>query len=215
MSYGIVYLVTNNSNGKLYVGQTTQSVESRWRKHVSNSNHHRNRMPIAFAISKYGKESFSIKALEYCDNQAQLDKQELFWATTLDTFSPNGYNLKAGSGPGSMSDQTKKKIGKSNAGKKRTEDWLKRLSESHMGQKMPESTKLALQRANKDRVIPAKVRLAASIAMQGTFHLISPDGESVTIINMAKFCKENGYNKSRMSELCQGRRKAYRGWRLP
>jgi len=45
-----------------------------------------------------------------------------------------------------------------------------------------------------------------------TYNLVSPDGKTITITNMAKFCRESGYNKSRMCELVKERILKYKGW---
>jgi predicted GIY-YIG superfamily endonuclease len=52
---GIVYKLTNKLNGKVYVGQTKNTVERRVRSHVKTK-----RSLIGKAIRKYGIESFEI-----------------------------------------------------------------------------------------------------------------------------------------------------------
>ncbi len=51
-------------NGKVYIGQTTTSVEKRWQEHVSNSKTLRSKMICDAAIKKYGKENIKIEVLE-------------------------------------------------------------------------------------------------------------------------------------------------------
>ena len=51
-------------NGKVYIGQTTTSVEKRWQEHVSNSKYLRSKMICDAAIKKYGKENIKIDVLE-------------------------------------------------------------------------------------------------------------------------------------------------------
>ena len=51
-------------NGKVYIGQTTTSVEKRWQEHVSNSKSLRSKMICDAAIKKYGKENIKIEVLE-------------------------------------------------------------------------------------------------------------------------------------------------------
>jgi len=55
MAYGMVYLITNEVNGKHYVGQTTRTVEQRFKEHMESP------YPIGKAIRKYGAENFTIK----------------------------------------------------------------------------------------------------------------------------------------------------------
>ena len=51
--YGVVYLILNMLNGKKYVGQTTKTVEERFRQHKRCK-----KGLIGKAIRKYGKEKF-------------------------------------------------------------------------------------------------------------------------------------------------------------
>lgn len=60
---GYIYMYTY-PNGKVYIGQTTTSVEKRWQEHVSNSKSLRSKMICDAAIKKYGKESIKIDVLE-------------------------------------------------------------------------------------------------------------------------------------------------------
>lgn len=41
----------------------------------------------------------------------------------------------------------------------------------------------------------------------------SPDNKEIEIIDMSKFCKDNKYCKSKISELVNGKRLQYRGWK--
>ena len=60
---GYIYMYTY-PNGKVYIGQTTTSVEKRWQEHVSNSKSLRSKMICDAAIKKYGKENIKIEVLE-------------------------------------------------------------------------------------------------------------------------------------------------------
>ena len=60
---GYIYKYTY-PNGKVYIGQTTTSVEKRWKEHVSNSKSLRSKMIGDAAIKKFGKENIKIEVLE-------------------------------------------------------------------------------------------------------------------------------------------------------
>lgn len=49
-----------------------------------------------FAILKYGKDSFTVEKLIECKNQMELNTQEQYWISHLNTLAPNGYNLSNG-----------------------------------------------------------------------------------------------------------------------
>ena len=95
--YGVVYLITNTVNGKQYVGQTTVGIAARWERHVKSSRAAKRDQPISAAIRRYGRNAFEVVALQEC-NQESLNAAELAEVDRLDTFAPNGYNLRAGGG---------------------------------------------------------------------------------------------------------------------
>lgn len=94
---GFIYKITNQVNGKVYIGQTRQSVESRWnqhkckaRKRSDGNNHFHN------AILKYGEDKFTVEVLEECEF-SELDSREIFYIAQYDSFK-NGYNTTYGGG---------------------------------------------------------------------------------------------------------------------
>lgn len=91
---GRIYLISNDLNSKLYVGQTIQSIERRFINHCCNSSDRGQNMYIKRAILKYGKEHFKIELIEECSIE-WLDRREIFWIDYFDSFN-NGYNLTAG-----------------------------------------------------------------------------------------------------------------------
>ena len=77
---GYIYLITNLVNGKQYVGQTTCSVEERWRGHISDSKNEPSIL-VDKAIAKYGKENFECVLLEKLENAShkKIDESESYW----------------------------------------------------------------------------------------------------------------------------------------
>ena len=61
MRTGLIYKFTNKINNKVYIGQTTQTIEQRTNKHLSqlddNTYFHR-------ALKKYGINNFDIEVIE-------------------------------------------------------------------------------------------------------------------------------------------------------
>lgn len=207
----LIYVITNNLSGKQYVGQTIRSLEQRWQHHCWLSTSKTN-MPIALAIQKYGKENFSISAVEWCNSLECLNEREIYWANLLNTFSPNGYNLKAGSGKGAMTDETKRKISVANKGRKASAETKRKLSESHMGYIMSDTTKQKLSRINSGKPGSALCYQRAREAQQGTYDLLSPDGDLIRVINMKAFCKAHNLSPSKMCLVVNGKRTHHRGW---
>lgn len=102
---GFIYLVTNTVNGLQYVGQTTASIEERWRQHVVEAGccSDRHKTSIEQAIQEYGVDNFEVSMLEHIIGQprAFLDQRECFWiryykTCTLDYGEDAGYNRTRG-----------------------------------------------------------------------------------------------------------------------
>lgn len=94
MKYGYIYKIHNIINGKEYVGQTKDTVEMRWRKHIDNAKNNPYKQVITQAIAKYGEENFLIEEIAKCPVE-DLDKWEIFYIKKYDTFQ-NGYNMTLG-----------------------------------------------------------------------------------------------------------------------
>lgn len=94
---GRIYKITNKINGKIYVGQTTQTLKERFQKHcwgaTIKDKYHLN-MAIKQAIRKYGKENFTIELIEEVEKD-KLDEREVYWIKYYDSYH-KGYNCTLG-----------------------------------------------------------------------------------------------------------------------
>lgn len=89
---GYIYRIYNDINSKSYIGLTTNTVETRWKKHLANSSivdYH-----IYRAMRKYGVEHFFIEAIEQVED-ALLNQREKYWISHYDSYY-NGYNETQG-----------------------------------------------------------------------------------------------------------------------
>jgi len=211
--YGIIYLLKNKLNGKCYVGQTIKTLEERIYRHKYKSDN--KKMPISSAIKKYKFENFESTVLKECFSQEELDTSEIYFVNSLNTWAPNGYNLRAGKGRGALSEETKRKIGLGNKGKKASDETKKKLSEAHKGFKVSEITKKKLSIINKGKKPHINTNIGASLKNSKHYILINPQGELINVFNMKKFCKENNLQNSNMSSLVRGKIKSYKGYRMP
>ena len=134
----IIYTITNLINGKKYVGQTIHSMNQRMTGHKAAAK--TNSYPLYHAFKKHGLASFVIEEIDRATSVDELNEKEVYWINVFDTLSPNGYNLKlGGNGGGCHSEESKKKIGLANSGKRnksntpRTEEHKLALSKALKG----------------------------------------------------------------------------------
>lgn len=92
-----IYKVTNKTNGKCYIGQST-NIEFRWSQHrtrpfqKSSENYN---CKFYRAIRKYGLENFDFEVVEECPSN-QLGDREKFYIALYGSFGDNGYNMNEG-----------------------------------------------------------------------------------------------------------------------
>lgn len=94
MSY--IYVITNQINGKQYIGKTNDSIEKRWKEHIHDSKRRNliEKRPLYSAMNKYGIENFTVEQIEECPYET-ANEREQYWIKKLDTYS-NGYNATIG-----------------------------------------------------------------------------------------------------------------------
>lgn len=93
-----IYKITNQVNGKIYIGQST-CIEERWKQHI---NKHRDTY-IHQAIVKYGVENFKFEIVEECEPiKSILDEREQYWINFYNCVIPNGYNGTYGGQTGNV-----------------------------------------------------------------------------------------------------------------
>ena len=131
-----IYMVTNNLNGKQYVGQST--IEQNKVGHGQL---------IKLSYDKYGKDNFTYNPI--CKNitsRNTLNYLERFWIKAINTQSPNGYNLEeGGSSKGEMAESTKEKLRKANLGKKHIKETKAKMAIASTGKFPSEETKAKLR----------------------------------------------------------------------
>ncbi len=131
-----VYLITNNTNGKQYVGSSVD-VKRRWDTHKSKlrGGYHTNKH-LQSAWNKYGEDAFSFKLLLLCDDQYLLD----FEQRCLDQLKP-AYNMTARSSAPMLGHchtaETKAKISAARKGMKFTEEHRANMAKARLGKKIP------------------------------------------------------------------------------
>lgn len=88
-----IYKITNQINGKFYIGQA-EDIYYRFRTHFWVHGEHHN-SAIDAAIQKYGLENFKLEILEECPKE-QLNIREQYWGEDYYKglcYAPDGYNI--------------------------------------------------------------------------------------------------------------------------
>lgn len=144
---GYIYKITNQVDGKIYVGKTNYSVHSRWLSHIRTGSIYKDlnkKSSLLYnAINKYGIENFTIEQIDECPIE-ELGDRERYWIERLDARNHEvGYNICRGGecGPG----------GPQFAGHKHSEETKAKMSADRKGEKnsnyghhrvMPEDEKM-------------------------------------------------------------------------
>lgn len=95
---GCIYKITNNINGKIYIGQTRVTEPQRWQQHVwhAYNDSDNDSLLLCKAIKKYGKENFTRTIIEECDN-CFLNEREKYWINYFNATNHDiGYNVAEG-----------------------------------------------------------------------------------------------------------------------
>jgi len=176
-----IYLITNNINGKTYVGQRKchQVTKNPWNDGYMGSG-----KLIVNAQKKYGIENFSKEILAICHTQNIIDILEIYFIKYYREFGKAEYNIANGglynTGGHPISEETRRKMREHNStkspetrkkiseklkGRVFTEEWRRHISESHSGEKHPnygkhlsEETKRRIGESQKGKIISAEAR---------------------------------------------------------
>lgn len=229
---GYIYLRTNKVNGKKYVGLTTnlKRRQCRWKnlseKYAGNA--------INNARKKYGIDSFDFEILKECKDE-ELNKWEMYYIKELNTKVPYGYNLTDG-GEGmngyTLSEETKRKIGKANKGERNynygkhlsekirnkiseslkgtifTEERKKKISESKKGEKNGMYGKHHTEEWKKQHGKKVKGKTSKPV-----LQIDKNTNETIAIFSSIKEVnKQLGYSNGHISQCCKGKRKTCGGY---
>jgi group I intron endonuclease len=107
-----IYLITNQLDGKQYVGQSERISRRFWRhKDAAKTQNPREAFYLHKAMAKHGVENFVFEILLYAKGADYLNLMEQRIIAGYKTMSPFGYNLDSGGGiKKQVSQETKQKI---------------------------------------------------------------------------------------------------------
>lgn len=120
----IIYKITNKLNGRIYIGQTAQTLAGRWSDHCRPCRgQHINRSVVANAIRKYGKENFTMEEIDRAENLDELNIKEVTYIKAFGCLSPRGYNLHLGGDSKLCHPETRDKISAALKGRPFSNRW--------------------------------------------------------------------------------------------
>lgn len=99
---GWIYKITNQINGKMYIGKTEHADPiERWKEHIREKEKDRSKnRPFYRALNKYGIENFDFQVIDECNDSNNLCELEVYYIDKYRTFvgfdNCNGYNCTIG-----------------------------------------------------------------------------------------------------------------------
>lgn len=113
-----IYIITNNINGMIYVGQTT-NMKRRYKEYKygsKNLNAHK-QFKFLQEMNSVGFDNFTFDILEIVNTKDDLNIREIYWIDTLKARDPAiGYNSKTGVVGGALLQESKDKMSMSSGG---------------------------------------------------------------------------------------------------
>lgn len=134
-----IYKITYLPDGRVYVGQTAQSIRKRFNEHCSKSGCKH----LSSAIKLYGRKNFYIELITFCGTQEISDQLERYFIKLYDSRNKEkGFNISDGGGGGSvkgrLSAEARARIGAATSqrqkGKSRPLETREKIRQSHIGE---------------------------------------------------------------------------------
>lgn len=137
---GFIYKIKNKKDGKIYIGQTINTVEYRFKQHwrETKSEYKLGKTTSYFhnALYKYGIDSFTVDILEEVENN-ELNQREIYWIKELNSTNREiGYNIGLGGETAVTTPEVRAKIGV-----KTKERWKDERSAKLMREGLEKATK--------------------------------------------------------------------------
>lgn len=218
----IIYKSTNKITEKIYIGQTTITLDKRIKNHAKEAKITTNR-PFLSSINKYGIDNFVFEIIDIAENLDELNDKEIYWIDFYNSVSPNGYNVTGGG-------QGKKRVSTNELGKriseglknskkwqeiKNSEEYIKKIKDNftgyNKGKKFSSEHKKKIWEKNKERILEFNKNTSKK------WIIVNKDNNITRITGKDEYFEKIGLDSScftRMSKiLSEGKnRKRYGGY---
>jgi len=202
---GYIYKIVNKIDGNIYIGQTIQDLDERWKQHCKPTSNCRY---LKSAIKKYGIDNFIFKLICICFDD-DLNKYESMFIKQYNTIVPNGYNLREGGNSSKHNEETKKKI--SERLKNRTD---LAHSKPQLGKPHSEEVKRKISNSLKGiKYSQESIKKRNEILIKHIIFQLNIDGTVIKTFNgYSEAAKSVGTYKEAIWSVCNGKRKTAKGF---
>jgi len=221
----IIYKATNKTNGKHYIGSTSQKFEIRKYQHCWEAIKGNSQKVFHRALRKYGVDNFDWEVLKEVSSKEEMLKVESDHIKIFDSFK-NGYNSTEGNDNTTLGYKfTDKQIAylkksrnskpNPNQGNHWTEEQKQlasnRQKENHQhltGENNPSRRPEVRQKLSEGK-------LGKNNPMAKNWSITYPDGKRITLQGgIKRFLKDNGLTYMMITPMLKGQVKEYKGWKI-
>ena len=133
-----IYMYENKINGKVYIGQTKDSLAKRYGR-----DRYKCSTKFYNALQKYGLDNFEQYIFKIVETQEEADQEEIYWIAEMriQLGKENVYNIREGGARGKFSEDALKKMSLAQKGRKHSKEQNEQHSITMTGRKQSEETK--------------------------------------------------------------------------
>lgn len=192
----LIYSITNEANGKVYIGQTRCGLDRRKSEHISRSNLGERDHALYQAMREFGVSVFRFDVICNALKPEYLDDLERQFIEEYDSFR-NGYNMTLG-------------------GDSVSEEGLRKISAALKGRKITWYDKIVVSRkANPNRKKAKEFVAKGSANVNARSYLIRfPDGSEQVVTGLNQFCAAHKLTKKCLFDILEGKQKHHKGFSL-
>lgn len=194
-TFGIIYKVTNKTNGKVYIGQTMQSFARRKGEHVYRFTHKKRDHLIYKAFEKYGLTNFTWEIIRECKDLEEMNQVEIKEIEKHNSYK-KGYNMTPG-------------------GDGLTAKARKKISVALKGRKMPWHHKIIEARRRNGTLFGYPQAKGPESPNANTYIVTEPNGVAHIVKGLRAWCrdwKKEALNHPGLIEVARGRRTNHKGY---
>jgi len=173
----IIYIIKNIINDKVYIGQTINSIDKRWKHHIYRSNR-KNDTALCRAINKYGSDKFYVEKLAEALSKEELNLLEIKFIEQYNCIAPFGYNSTTGGLGGTLSPDALAKMIKSRTGQKLSIKHKEKLSRALLNKSKTKEHSINIAIAKSKPIIDQYGRVFSSVKEAGLILNLFPQNIS-------------------------------------